>query len=233
MAPNHIGSSLITDYIWRNTSYFMVNEEVLIETELEIILLTIIVTYLRDQLVKEWQTQQIWPPIYGGTLNNNRHLSSIAPSKNMATNRPWRSQQIWPLYGLMVACPFWALVVLYWILALFTLHEMINVWDTIAIFIRLPRMFLSKYFLFEKGTWQITTGLLYIRFTYQTKDNQQECSRLIILFSCVVLRAAYEPLASSMVVHFWIFNSKWQLVSKYGTMERNFVLISCPYYFLL
>ena len=79
----------------------MVNEEALIE--LEIILLTIIVTYHRDQLVKEWQPQQTWPPIFCVTLNKYAHLSSMAPSTNMATNLPWHPQQIWPpiFYGTL------------------------------------------------------------------------------------------------------------------------------------
>ena len=34
----------------------------------------------------------------------------------------------------MVACPLWAVVVLYRMLATFTLYEMYNVWDTVPAF---------------------------------------------------------------------------------------------------
>ena len=52
----------------------------------------------------------------------------------------------------MVACPFWALVVLYWMLAIFTKYEMVDVWDTVSALIHLPMMFLSTDYLCEKKT---------------------------------------------------------------------------------
>ena len=43
------------------------------------------------------------------------------------------------------------------------------------------RMFLSTDYLFEKRIWQVTSDLLYMRFTYYTKDNQWEAQQLILL----------------------------------------------------
>ena len=51
-------------------------------------------------------------------------------------------------------------------------NEIINVWDTVYIFIHHPGVFLSMYILFEQRIGQFTMDLLYIRFTYCTTDNQ-------------------------------------------------------------
>ena len=49
--------------------------------------------------------------------------------------------------------------------------------------IHLPRWFVSADNLYEKRIGQVTSDLLYMRFTYYTKDNQQGCSRLSNRFS--------------------------------------------------
>ena len=74
----------------------------------------------------------------------------------------------------MAACPFWVLVVLHGMLALFTWYEMINVWDTVSIFIHLPR----SLCLSEKTIGQVVMNLIYIRSAYYCKNNLQEGSRL-------------------------------------------------------
>ena len=73
----------------------------------------------------------------------------------------------------MVAYPIRTLVCLYWMLALITQYEMIKVWDTVSTCIHLPRMFLSTNILFEQRIGQFTMDLLWIRFSFYTKDNQQ------------------------------------------------------------
>ena len=50
---------------------------------------------------------------------------------------------------------------------------MINVLDNVSAHIHLPRMFLPTSYFYEKRIGQITPDLLYMRFTYYTKDNQQ------------------------------------------------------------
>ena len=55
-------------------------------------------------------------------------------------------------------------------------YGIIDVWDTVSAFTRLPNIFLSIVeFLFEKENGQVTKDLLYIKFTNKTKDNQQQC----------------------------------------------------------
>ena len=77
----------------------------------------------------------------------------------------------------MLDCPFWALIVHNWILAIFTLYEMNNGRDTFFALIPLPGMFLSRYFK-KNLIGLVTMGLLYIRFTYLMQDNQQRGFRL-------------------------------------------------------
>ena len=38
-----------------------------------------------------------------------------------------------------------------------------------------------------------------------------------------------EPLVSCMVIYFYVYVLEWQLVCKFGTVERNVLLISCFY----
>ena len=54
----------------------------------------------------------------------------------------------WGKGWLMVACPFRALVVLYWMLTIFTWYEMFNLWVTVSIIVQLIRMFPHTDFLF-------------------------------------------------------------------------------------
>ena len=75
-----------------------------------------------------------------------------------------------------------ALAVLCRILALITQY---CVWETVYIFIHLPKMFLYTGIIFGQRIGHITMGLLYTRFTYYTKGNQQECPRLSNWFHCV------------------------------------------------
>ena len=57
----------------------------------------------------------------------------------------------------MTGHPFWALVVLYRMLAIFTQYRIINVWNTVSTSIRLPMMFLSRTILsFRKTEWTST-----------------------------------------------------------------------------
>ena len=58
--------------------------------------------------------------------------------------------------------PFWALVVLYQMLVIFTKYEMIDVWDTVSALIHLRRMFLSIDYPCEKTqTGQVAMDLFY------------------------------------------------------------------------
>ena len=65
----------------------------------------------------------------------------------------------------MVAYPFRALVVLYRMLAILTYYRMANVWDIVATYTRLPMIFLSTDFLFEKRIGLVAMGSI-IRFTH-------------------------------------------------------------------
>ena len=72
----------------------------------------------------------------------------------------------WPL----VAYPFWALVVQCWMLIILTQYEMVNVWDTVSEFLRLPRMFCRKSSLtFFLSNEFVPTDLIYIKFTTRLK----------------------------------------------------------------
>ena len=71
-------------------------------------------------------------------------------------------------------------------------------------------MFLSMDFLIEKRIGIVTMELLYIIFTYLTQGKQQECFRQLIILAVFV--ATDEPLASCLVVQFWVYISKLQLV---------------------
>ena len=73
---------------------------------------------------------------------------------------------------------------------IFTLYQMIDVQDTVSTFIHLLSMFPSTEFPFESHIGQDTTDLLYIIFTYQTKDNH-------ILLAMFV--TADEPVVSCLV----------------------------------
>ena len=92
-----------------------------------------------------------------------------------------------------------------------------------------PRMFLSTNFLFEKRIGEVTMELFYIRlFIYYIKNNQQKYSMLSNYFS---LRC----FGRGWIVCFFLscstfrFKFKWQLLCKFCTAERNFLLISCFY----
>ena len=80
--------------------------------------------------------------------------------------------------------PFPGTVVLNRILVMnIILNEMIDVWDAVRIFNYLLKMFLSTDMFFEQRFRNFTKNLLYIKFTYYSKDNQQEYSRLGKWFS--------------------------------------------------
>ena len=53
----------------------------------------------------------------------------------------------------VVACPSWALVVLYRMLTIFACYALTYVWDAVSIFNHLPRMFLSTDFVFRITDW--------------------------------------------------------------------------------
>ena len=89
--------------------------------------------------------------------------------------------------GLWRPSLFGALVFLCRMLQIFALYEMFNVWDTVSTTVPLPGMFLLTNFLFKKRIGLVSIDLLYIIFSYYTKDNQQECFRL------AVFRAVDEP----------------------------------------
>ena len=64
-------------------------------------------------------------------------------------------------------------------------------------------MFLSKDILIKQHIWQFTMNLFYIRFTIETKDNQQEeVFQVQQLIPLAVFEAMNEPLASFMLVYF-------------------------------
>ena len=107
----------------------------------------------------------------------------------------------------MVACPFRALIVTYWVFV-FTLYEIFNVCDTLPAFIHLPGMYTSSDFLVP----------LYIRVTNLTNEHGYIQTQQLILF--VVLGAVDEPLASCMVVQFEVYVFKWQLMCSFNTVDR-------------
>ena len=133
----------------------------------------------------------------------------------------------WP----MVACPFWALVVLYRMLSIFSEYRLINVWATPSAFFHLPRMFLSTDFLFEK--W---VGLV-----FWTPSISYWHNKLSIISRRV------SGLATDSLCSVWGFewttclpcggpilgyDSKRQLVCKFDMVERNFLLMFCFYHCL-
>ena len=63
--------------------------------------------------------------------------------------------------------------------------EMIFIWYIVSAFINIPRMFPSLDFLLYQGIWHVANviDILYIKFMYQTKRDQQECLRLGNRFS--------------------------------------------------
>ena len=100
----------------------------------------------------------------------------------------------------------------------------------VSAFIHLPRMFLFTNFLFEKRIGQVAMDLLYIRFTYQIKTSQQECSKLANWSSVLCLGPWTKQLP---FVHVWWSTFRFMLLNdmlcKFGSVERNFLLISCFY----
>ena len=58
------------------------------------------------------------------------------------------------------------------------LYKISNVWATVSTIVHFPGMFPPTDFLFEKRIGRVSMDLLYIIFTYNTQDNQQECFRL-------------------------------------------------------
>ena len=131
---------------------------------------------------------------------------------------------------LMVACPYWALFVLYWMLVIFTKYEMIDVWDTVSALIGLPVHELSlRKNKKTKTIGQVTMDLLYIRFTYYTKDNQQECSRLYNWFSLWYLGTWVNHLPP---VWWFIFRFSLLNVNCFVSLvwlRGIFLLVSCLY----
>ena len=53
----------------------------------------------------------------------------------------------------MLPCAFRPLVVLYWMLAIFTSYKMISVWDSVSAFTCLHRIFRSTDYTFENGLY--------------------------------------------------------------------------------
>ena len=88
-----------------------------------------------------------------------------------------------------------------------------------------PRTIFTK----KKCIGQVTSDLLYIRFTYYTKDNQQGCSRLSNGFSMWCLR----PWMNHLPPIWWsTFRFRFLIVSWYGSLiwwRGIFLLISCLY----
>ena len=81
----------------------------------------------------------------------------------------------WPvLSGLWLSC------IGNW---LYLLSMKLSMWDNFSAHIHLPRLFLSMDYLYKKCFGQVTSDLLDMRFAYNTKDNQQGCSRLSNWFS--------------------------------------------------
>ena len=52
--------------------------------------------------------------------------------------------------------------------------------DIVCVFTHIPVMFLFTQILFKQRVRDITMRILYVRFTFQTKDNLQACLRLSI-----------------------------------------------------
>ena len=71
--------------------------------------------------------------------------------------------------------------------------------------INLPRMLLSTDNLYEKRIGQVTSDLLYMRFTYYNTDNQQECSRLSNWFSLWCLGTWMKVWYDEEGFVFWFF----------------------------
>ena len=81
-----------------------------------------------------------------------------------------------------MACPLRVLVALYRV-DISTQYEMINVWNTVSALNDLSRKSQSTDYHSPKRIGQIIMDLLYIKFTYQTKYNEQEWYRLSNHFS--------------------------------------------------
>ena len=111
------------------------------------------------------------------------------------------------------------LCVLHWMLGIFTKYEMINVLDSVSALIHLPNRKKNRI-------GQITEDLPFIRFTYHTTDNQQECSRLSNWFSFRCLG----PWMNHFLTEWWsvlvLYISWWVSLVWW---RRISLLISCLY----
>ena len=125
----------------------------------------------------------------------------------------------------MVACPFRLLVVLYRMLAIFIMCEMIDVWDTISSLIHPLGCFCPRTIFAKKRIGQVTTDLLFIRFTYYNKDNQQECSLLSNWFPlwCLGPWMNHLPPVWWSTFRFGFFNVSWcvSLVWRRGVLATD------------
>ena len=103
----------------------------------------------------------------------------------------------------MVVCRFRALVVPYRMSAASTLYEIINVCDIVSAFIHLPGIITSSDFFYNNVA------------VFHAKQ-------LILL---APFGAVIKPLASCMVLQFWGYVFKWQLMCRSSITERDFPLI--------
>ena len=102
----------------------------------------------------------------------------------------------WP----MVACPFRHWVSCTGCCQYLLNNEMFNVWATVSTIVRLPGIFPPTDFPFENRMGLVSMDILYITFTYNTQDSQQECFRLSYWFPLRCLGAMGEPLSSCVMV---------------------------------